>query len=47
MSDHVILLSIPGLRKQDVAGMPALARLAAAGDQTNLVPSFPAVTCPV
>jgi predicted AlkP superfamily pyrophosphatase or phosphodiesterase len=47
MSDHVILLSIPGLRKQDVAAMPALARLAAAGDQTNLVPSFPCVTCPV
>jgi predicted AlkP superfamily pyrophosphatase or phosphodiesterase len=47
MSDHVILLSIPGLRKQDLAAMPALARLAAGGDQTNLVPSFPCVTCPV
>ena len=27
--------------------MPALARLAAAGDMTALVPSFPCVTCPV
>ncbi len=27
--------------------MPTLARLAAAGDQMELVPSFPAVTCPV
>jgi len=47
MSDHVILLSIPGLRKQDLALMPTLARLASAGDQTNFVPSFPCVTCPV
>jgi len=47
MTDRVVLLSIPGLRKQDLAHMPALARLAAAGDQTSLVPSFPAVTCPV
>src|SRR3954468_21277731 len=47
MSDRVILLSVPGLRKQDVAAMPTLARLAAEGDQTNLVPSFPCVTCPV
>ncbi len=47
MPDHVILLSIPGLRKQDVRAMPTLARLAAEGDLTNLVPSFPCVTCPV
>ena len=47
MPDRVVLLSIPGLRKQDVASMPRLAALAAAGDQTSLVPSFPAVTCPV
>ncbi len=46
-SDHVILLSIPGLRQQDVAAIPALARLAAAGDVISLVPSFPCVTCPV
>jgi predicted AlkP superfamily pyrophosphatase or phosphodiesterase len=32
---------------QDVAAMPSLAALAAAGDQISLVPSFPAVTCPV
>ncbi len=47
MSEHVVLLSIPGLRKQDLAAMPALARLAEAGDVVSLVPSFPCVTCPV
>ena len=47
MSDRVILLSIPGLRTQDIASMPTLAAMAARGDQTNLVPSFPCVTCPV
>ncbi|MGD9721726.1 MAG: alkaline phosphatase family protein [Pirellulales bacterium] len=47
MSDHVVLLSIPGLREQDLARMPTLARLAAGGDVVQLVPSFPCVTCPV
>jgi len=47
MSDRVILLSIPGLRAQDIASMPTLAAMAARGDQTNLVPSYPCVTCPV
>ncbi len=47
MADSVILLSIPGLRKQDLAAMPTLAGMASSGDQTNLVPSFPCVTCPV
>ena len=47
MPDHVVLLSIPGLRAQDLAQMPSLARLAGQGDQIHLVPSFPCVTCPV
>ncbi len=47
MSDHVILLSIPGLRKQDLAAMPTLAAMATAGDRIDLVPGFPCVTCPV
>jgi predicted AlkP superfamily pyrophosphatase or phosphodiesterase len=47
MSDHVILLSVPGLRGQDLASMPNLSRLTAAGDRTTLVPSFPCVTWPV
>ena len=47
MPDNVILLSIPGLRKQDLGQLPTLARLAAAGGVADLVPSFPAVTCPV
>src|SRR5688572_24254213 len=47
MSDHVIFLSIPGLRGQDLAAMPNLSRLASGGDRAALVPSFPAVTWPV
>jgi len=41
------LLSIPGLRQQDVAAMPKLQELTSAGDVAELVPSFPCVTCPV
>ena len=47
MSDHIILLSVPGLRAQDLASMPQLAALVAGGDRTTLVPSFPCVTWPV
>ncbi|MDX1946602.1 MAG: alkaline phosphatase family protein [Pirellulaceae bacterium] len=47
MTDHVILLSIPGLRGQDLPAMPHLGRLVANGDRATLVPSFPAVTWPV
>ncbi len=47
MPDYVILLSIPGLRKQDLPHMPRLTQLTAEGDCGELVASFPAVTCPV
>ncbi|REK16595.1 MAG: alkaline phosphatase family protein [Planctomycetota bacterium] len=47
MTDRVVLLSIPGLRSADLAAMPTLRRLAGEGDVVSLVPSFPAVTCPV
>jgi hypothetical protein len=47
MSDHIVLLSIPGLRGKDLAAMPNLSRLVSAGDRATLVPSFPAVTWPV
>src|SRR5688500_3266823 len=47
MPEYVILLSIPGLREQDLAAMPRLAGLTDGGDRAALVPSFPAVTCPV
>ena len=47
MSEHVVLLSIPGLRPQDLAHMPTLARMASEGEQAELVASFPCVTCPV
>jgi hypothetical protein len=45
--DRVVLLSVPGLRAQDLALMPHLRQLVAGGDQAPLVPSFPGVTWPV
>jgi predicted AlkP superfamily pyrophosphatase or phosphodiesterase len=47
MSDHVVLLSVPGLRPQDLPAMPHLSRLCGGGDRAKLVPSFPCVTWPV
>lgn len=47
MPDHVILLSVPGLRRQDLESMPRLSKLVAYGDATELVASFPGVTCSV
>jgi len=47
MAEHVILLSIPGLREKDVAAMPKLKEWMAGGEIADLVPSFPCVTCPV
>ena len=47
MPDHVIFLSVPGLRGSDLAAMPNLLRLTGGGDRATLVPSFPAVTWPV
>jgi predicted AlkP superfamily pyrophosphatase or phosphodiesterase len=46
-SEHVVLLSIPGLRRNDLSAMPRLRELTAQGDQSTLVPSFPCVTWPV
>jgi predicted AlkP superfamily pyrophosphatase or phosphodiesterase len=47
MPDRVVLLSVPGLRQNDLARMPELQALISAGDLAALVPSFPCVTCPV
>jgi predicted AlkP superfamily pyrophosphatase or phosphodiesterase len=47
MSSAVVFLSIPGLRAVDLSVMPNLSRLMAAGEQSELVASFPAVTWPV
>ena len=47
MARFVVLLSIPGLRARDLASMPNLSRLFVGGGHAILVPSFPAVTCPV
>ncbi len=46
-SPHVLLLSIPGLRREDLGRMPTLAALAAAGSSVPLAPGLPALTCPV
>ncbi|MEM9659441.1 MAG: nucleotide pyrophosphatase/phosphodiesterase family protein, partial [Planctomycetota bacterium] len=47
MPDHVILISVPGLRGADVARMPRLSALTSGGDCAELAPGFPAVTCSV
>ena len=47
MPQFVILVSVPGLRERDLSSMPNLARLAIGGGYASLLPSFPAVTCPV
>ena len=47
MHEHVVLLSIPGLRKQDLTRIPRLAGLSDGGDCAALKPSFPCVTWPV
>jgi predicted AlkP superfamily pyrophosphatase or phosphodiesterase len=47
MPDNVVLLSIPGLRGQDVDAMPRLRALVQEGDRAELAATFPAVTCPV
>ena len=46
MAHNIVLLTIPGLRQQDLAHMPNLSRLVANGDQARLEHSFPAVTWP-
>lgn len=40
------MLSVPGLRRQDLAEMPRLSQLASQGETAALRPSFPAVTWP-
>ena len=47
MSEFAVLLSIPGLRRQDLESMPRLQSLAGQGTAVALQPSFPCVTCPV
>jgi len=44
---HVLLVTVPGLRAEDLARMPSLAALASAGACVPLSPCLPAVTCPV
>lgn len=44
---HVLLLSIPGLRQEDLPRMPALRAIADGGVCLPLAPGLPAITCPV
>ena len=46
MSEQVVLLSVPGLREEDLTRMPRLAAMAETGGGVPLAASFPAVTCP-
>ena len=46
MSTHVVFLSVPGLRSEDVERMPHLQQLVRGGDRASLTHSFPAVTWP-
>ena len=47
MPEYVILLSVPGLRGNDLRLMPRLSSLVEEGDRAELAASFPAITCPV
>jgi len=47
MPEYVVLLSVPGLRGEDIARMPRLSGLTRDGDRAELAPTFPAVTCSV
>ena len=47
MARHVYLLSVPGLRRQDIQRMPRLSETVRDGERATLVPSFPSVTWPV
>lgn len=42
-----VLVSVPGLRQQDLASMPNLSAIAERGSVRPLTASFPCVTCPV
>ncbi len=42
---HVVLVSVPGLRSEDLASMPVLSSIAAQGAARPLIPTFPCVTC--
>ena len=44
---HVLLLSIPGLRQEDLSRMPTVQALATGGVCVPLAPGLPALTCPV
>ena len=47
ISDHVVLVSIPGLRPGDLRYLPGLRSLVSAGDRAPLVPSFPCASWPI
>src|SRR3970040_2176595 len=47
MPTHVVLVSVPGLCREDLERMPNLAVLGARGSLAPIVPTFPCITCPV
>ena len=47
MSQHVVLLSIPGLRAEDLEGLPTLKKLAEGGETLPLVPSLRSLLTPM
>ena len=47
MTSSVFLLSVPGLRPNDIKSMENLQAVAEKGERANLIPSFPCVTWPV
>ena len=47
MDRHVVFLSIPGLREQDLVRLPRLTARMAGGGRASLTASFPGVTWPV
>jgi predicted AlkP superfamily pyrophosphatase or phosphodiesterase len=44
---HLIFISVPGLRTRDLSHMPRLTSMAASGATAELIPTFPCVTSPV
>lgn len=47
LDDYLILISVANLREKDVARMENLKEMMAGGEIVDLIPSFPALTCPV
>ena len=47
LDEYLVFLSVANLREKDVQQMENLREMTAGGEIVDLIPSFPAVTCPV